>query len=565
MLTHGIISLRYGSAAPRNLSDREQEFYGWLSATLVGTSSVLNSEQQNEAPTLALTHSELFANPGLAYGKLHDLVAGWIGDVDVIVLDLTYHQNSRPSRIDREVTIAAWAAVTAKATKPSKTFVILLGAVPDGQSEFGKVLTSIVASTVHVIALEDGLPAASLSPEQHLQLRRRHKAIGLEPIERFRQKLVAKRGHFLADDGRRCLQIIFDATDAEAELAALFEDELQSLDAKSTIVLFHSISSTWMDPAILASTAKLGVSAIKYVDHQSLVSLPSDCATILLVLPLVDSGVTVCRIVQEIRKQVSKVDCRVVAVLSTEGNQSNFGATKKTLQDGLELEIKYFLRVAAVRESSPCRQCKLHRQHQPRDFELDEIETFHFWDMAKNWRDEPDQERPENRANAGYLPNFSSVIEGNGAWLAQKFSRLMRKTLSFDPLVTPVVVVCPDEDGATLLAHYVGVLKGFTVVPIPRTDLKDLTEMACSDRALLMGKSWAKRIVAATPTAKFVLLEEFMISGSTRRQLIAALNLLGKSADAHLAIVDFGLRFSRSADNGVVSLSLYACPIRAEA
>jgi pyrimidine operon attenuation protein/uracil phosphoribosyltransferase len=129
-------------------------------------------------------------------------------------------------------------------------------------------------------------------------------------------------------------------------------------------------------------------------------------------------------------------------------------------------------------------------------------------------------------------------------------------------LSNPVVVVCPDEEGARSLAHYFGALKGFTVVPIPRADLNAMIhdeEYAAFNTA---DKLWAQIIQRAASRSNIVLLEEFVVTGTTKRLLIRALAKIGKAARFHVAVAAFGMGQSLDVDS-VQTLVLYSCPVGA--
>ena len=560
MAQYGLIAFRYGSAAPAQLSRELVGFYDWVVRELDEARPSLNAVQASLPLTLAFTHAEYLESAHNAYSKLHKYVDHWISGIDTIVVDLLFHYVSRPIRIDIALALAL-QTIFEESTGTLKRLILLVGNAPADKTYFGKILSSFPKHVLQVVALDALDLHADVDSNFALEFRQRYKEVSPEPIRRLQQKLVAKRGHFRSDNDV-CIKLAFDGSNAEAELADLFIDVLQRLgNTAGSALLFHSISSVWLDQPIRVAAAQLGLTATQWKESKIGAAINSGTTQVILVVPLYDTGHTAQRILRDVRSTGYKGPFHVVAALSTSGNAGDFGLFEQTLASET-IGIRYLLKVGEVRDQGECVQCKLRKRHTVWDFAYEEIESFHFWAMADDWRDEPDKERPSSRAPAGYLPNFSKVAESNGAWLAQKFLALIAKVSEVDVRADPVIVVCLEEDGARTLAHYVGVLQGFTVVAIPRPDLDVFVEPTEGQKGLLNGKVWAERIDQAAPTTRIILLEEYIFSGKTKELLRRALaNLTRKrTADFHVAIVDFRNPSARAADK-IKTLSLYACPL----
>lgn len=555
MSKYGVISFRYGSAAPKLLTENLLDFYAWITSEVTGASHSLNANQTEGAYTLTLTLAEFQQSANNAYPKFRDFVEKWIDETEIIVVDLLYEYVQCPARIDVAVALALLQILHANSN--NKTIVLLLGKELEVITDFGKLLSALPDNFTRIVALNSAHQGWDISPSFDLEFKKRYKNISPEPIVRLRHKLVAQRGHFRSDSNT-CIKVRFDGTNAEEELYELFLDQLSKMQAtSSTAILFHSRSSEWLDQPIKAAANDIQLTATRYGETDIATVLRGVVDKVILVVPLFDTGATVERIIGEIRSKGYGDHIVVLAALSTRGDKAEFGIFSQVF-GGKEIEVNYLLKVSEIRDRGGCVQCMLGKK-QSTDYAYDEIEALHFWQMTKQWRQEPVNERPRIRDSAGYLPDFTNMVIENGAWFAQKFHTLMTKVYQHDFRADPVIVVCPAEEGAKELAFYVGALKGFTIVDIPRADL-ELLDADPNDLESIKGKQWAERIKRAAPSTRIILLEEFLLSGHTKKLLQGALVALDKKAEFHLAIVDFGAERIRPADE-ILTLSLYSFPL----
>ena len=152
------------------------------------------------------------------------------------------------------------------------------------------------------------------------------------------------------------------------------------------------------------------------------------------------------------------------------------------------------------------------------------------------------------------------MFKENGAWLAQKVSRRLLSIEDRSFPARPFVLLCPNEDGARVLSTYLQALhEGYSVIRVPEEDLKEFRDSKNFDHLLnaleTRRPSWYVQLTEASHTAAMVIVEEFCVSGGTRSAFLRLLTAIGRTAWAHVAIVDFCPSVSK--ESKAKSVSLY--------
>ncbi len=266
-------------------------------------------------------------------------------------------------------------------------------------------------------------------------------------------------------------------------------------------------------------------------------------APILLVVPLLDTGNTIVEVLGLLEGQWGLEDIRVLSVLSTKGNEPRFGETSVS---GGKI-VDYFLRVSqehylASDREHPCPMCRLDLPFTHEGVERSQMLTsYDFWEMVglvglKDEENVPDDDRP----SIGKVPDFPRMLHSNGAWLTKKIGDILEDNCHTK--LNDMVLVCPDQKGAQVLTQYLEVSLGANVVKVPDDAVK-LIKHAVELEGLING--WEEKrpewylALKTAPARKYVIMDEFTVTGGTRMALERLVWHLGKDVVAHFSFVDF--------------------------
>ena len=544
MSQYGIVPFRFGSAAPEIIPPTLLEFYDWVVIQITGSSTQNLNQKQLETPlSLPLTLGE--TSQHAPYLKFQNFADPWISEVSTIIVDLLDHQYAmRPGRIDDSVGAAIVALISRYPTL--EKVILLLPTVPLEDSVMYRTLKSYLSERVIIVSEAGEIKGSQVSGEFSSEFQDRYKETTPDLVTRFNQKLIRRLGHF-NPNGNGCVHTIFDASLAAHELTELLYAEFANLpDPKTSSILCHSVISHWLDEPILAASARLDIKTFKIDELVQIAgNLDRDCTTLVIAIPLIETGNTLREIVEAVKQTGYSGAILTQAVLSTVGEADHYGSTEIIVRSQ-KIPVKYLLKVPMRREPKACIQCNLAIPITGVDEEHDFLDTYHFWKMADAWKDETVGQQPINRLPLGFLPDFKKMIATNGSWLALKLKGLIKMASNeSDSLANPFLVVCPDEDGARSLALYFGLLHGFTVVRVPRDDLNAIHGLAeNADCGWINGKIWAKQIRNSALGGPVVLLEEFTVSGGTKESLEKAVRMCGKTPKFHVSVAEFGDRKS---------------------
>lgn len=564
-LRFGVIPLRFGAAAPEPILEARAFFYPSILRAVFKKEA--KAVQEESWLTLAISLSELELDEHSAYRKCLRKAKSWDGQLDVLVVDIIPPLETLiPGRA--ELHLASALNILA-AEEQGLRFVVFVDEMPPEREAFLKQLLGLVAEGRLTIIDRLGrcLPSSTALPQDFILLRKR---ASQDPLQRLELKLVRRLGHFqrpFEEGSLYCVRYFYDGSFCTKEISSLLKSHIASrTETHPPVLLYDYTVSKWIEPPVLDAARTLGTVAYNIRDvlrgvgfHDQI----TDC-TVLVILPLVDTGKTAIKLLETWINQFGTPAPEFISVLSTE-----YYATEKKVsvlpneQHG-SLEIPYLMGVS--RGLTPTERCDMCKLGIPRssfqDDDLEMLTAFQFWTMVDeaDWKEE--DHVPQNRASMGLVPNFAKMFEENGGWLAQKAcNRLVSFSEEQFP-ARPFVLLCPDEAGARVISNYLQVLhEGLTVVRLPEEALNpfrkggaDLEKVATSWRK--ERPKWYQQILEAAPTAAFVLVEEFCVSGGTRDALSLLLSTLGKTAQCHLAIVDF--KEAERENSALETLSLYS-------
>ncbi|MFN3239565.1 MAG: hypothetical protein ACE37D_21280 [Pseudomonadales bacterium] len=382
------------------------------------------------------------------------------------------------------------------------------------------------------------------------------------PGLRLKKKLIRHVGHFPRYTGGKhshCVPFYFDCSYAKEEISELVVEHLDQLaQSKGVNLLFDCNESTWLLESLepLMFNDKLYVKDVREVlNHRSELEFP----TILLVVPLVDSGATITSLIRRLEEAYPSTPIFALSILSS---RSRVGSSMDEIvtAEGETITYSFFERVQRDKhEFGTCIACKsgLDFSDPGSGREYHQFTSQAMWKMMLESGLKDEDNVPRARDSLGKVPDFPKMINDNPQYIAYKFEKLFEAIPGYIP-ANPVII-CPDEYGAEVLGDWLEELKesfenlfNFTLIKIPRQVLESTGPFMSGRNAAweVALNSLAHRALQ-TPV---ILLDEFNSSGGTRVQLERVATSFGLEVVAYVCLADFD---PRSGESSYPRLSLY--------
>ncbi|WP_130472399.1 hypothetical protein [Candidatus Magnetaquicoccus inordinatus] len=588
-MVYGIVPVEFGAAAPSTLSvaapQGQTSFYPWLAGQWIGSSAqtplALHSHQ-NPLTTLHLAISE--TQEASVNVRFTAFIHPWISEVTHIILDMGFPGtiSVRP-KIKRALAELMTACLD---QDPALHCLILDTVEPETASDLSKLLISSPHKDRISFIAADGWTANlhfSLDRYQYRSLRFQLQG---DPVQRLQQKMIRRLGHFERHDGQ-CSRFFLDGHTCVPEVAHLIQEAIRphgELQYRSfpCLILFDADPSPWLPEALRMVQLNLTLAE----PAQDIQTFLSRNLTAFEIANWKEPPLLICSMVATGKKLQANlgnwmVKCpimpRVLTVVQAEEfRPDSIDASGRAVIDVGEnaVTIHHLMKERlGLRPSATCGHLTegTHKADEPEPGLLSEsLTTAQFWDMVTEvgWRSEPDQETPGTRAKLKSVPNFPAMLGRHGAWLSVKLWQQLRE---INPKIddVPVLLVCPDEEGAKKLAENLDLTFATAlVVAIDTNTMVSLRNPNADILTLLRNWQmetsklpWLETLETADRECLVVILEEFHCGGTTRKVLQTLLEHLRRKVEAHCTLVDFNPTTNGEAHT-IPTVSLYAmrCP-----
>lgn len=553
MVKIGLIPFQFEVAAPESISENLWNFYLYTAKTVFEEECEISFPK--ERINLSVSHHEVKLEDSITYIKIREYAETWIGEVDYIIVDIIEHiRGILPGKQYLHLATALISFLSGPSPDKLKSILILAPQLPPEEESFRSILKPYIDSG-QIIMIDNsgnlltcGDYPTRFSSDSHIMKR-------LEayenPIDLLQVKMIKRLGHFKKPsfgNVNECMRVYFDGTECDKELSQLIGKYVQDTYGEDSkpIILYHSPISDWLKEPIFAFSTSLGTESIsvdEFVEKKG--ELHSDLSIPpLLILPLIDTGKTLLEVYKRLKKIGKTPSPKILAILSTQGEKNKTYTIKIKAEDVI-LDIFYLLKVnKTIYKKEHCPLCRYNIPFS--DYTRDDFVMFtayDMWEMANEagWIKEKDV--PFVRKGYKLVPYFAEMSRQNGAWLACKVrDRLTYSLLDFP--AEPITVVCPDEEGANALASFLRVMRGFTLIQVPKEALDACRPNRIDSKKIVnewekQAETWFLRLKSVSPTQGIIILEEFSASGNTRRALYRLVELCRKEILCHFSLVNF--------------------------
>jgi hypothetical protein len=575
MKLFNVMAFRLGSPTSTPVQPEFLHFYQYVAQSVMGEECRFIDPDNNPA-TIPFDNSLILRRPYQIYQRFIEYVQAWNKSPDVVVIDLT---NNVDHAIDRGGVLMNIAqAIQYSIAEPvehliaNKTiFTVLLPILPPEVDPIRQILQQYFESDRVVIISDDGRifpPTINLGAPFSAQYRLSLATIREDPRIRARVKLIKRLGHFkrigLGALHSSCIRYAYDGSLCVPELVELLRHRLGAEEFDQSLkplMLYYGPTSHWLEDTVVAIGVEM---ELEYhtVEEITSDSFASDVLTknapSLLVVPMVDSGQTLKEALEKLAHLPNPIKPKVLSILTTQS--TNNERRQRMIKIGTEIiVIEYMLQVA--QKSYPkgsCPMCELDIPESSYDSdEFNMLTTYDMWDMADNagWKAEDDV--PSHRQAMPLVPDYPSLIEEHGAWLMSKVRRRLEELpagFPADPLV-----ICPDEKGSVVFTNYLTLVLKVTFVHVPR-DVIDIAQLG-EDALVAHVHEWEASPppwyvqLSTISTKDIIVMDEFNVSGNTRKGLTSLLGHFGRQPLCYFSLVDFDPEHSRKQE--VPTFSLY--------
>lgn len=569
MKLFNVMAFRLGSPTSTPVLPEFLNFYQNVAQSITGEECRF-IDPDNTPATIPFDNSLILRRPYQIYQRFIEYTQAWSKCPDVVVIDLT---NNVDHAIDRGGVLMNIAqAIQYSIAEPLEHFIadkplfaILLPILPPDVDPIRQILQHYFESGRVVIISDDGnvFPStvklsAPFSAQYHLSLA----TIREDPRIRAGVKLIKRLGHFKRIG--TCIRYAYDGSLCVPELAEMLRHRLEAEEFDQSLkplVLYYGPTSHWLEDTVVAVGVEMDIE-YHTVDEITSDSFSSEILTknvpSLLVVPMVDSGQTLKEALEKLAGLPNPIKPKVLSILST--HSTNNERRQRLIKiDAETIVIEYMLQVAQKSYAKGlCPMCDLDIPES--SYEADEfsmLTTYDMWNMADDagWKAEDDV--PSYREAMPLVPDYPGLIEEHGAWLMSKVRRRLEELpagFPADPLV-----ICPDEKGSVVFTNYLTLVLKVTFVHVPR-DVIDISQLG-EEGLLAHVAEWESSPPAwyvqlsTISTKDIIVMDEFNVSGNTRKGLTLLLEHFGRQPLCYFSLVDFDPEQSRK--QVVPTFSLY--------
>ncbi len=578
-----VLPFRFGRNAAQAIEQRALEFYRAIAPCIFGPNCALHAQLVRETIPL---YAEMSVSTELVQLAAARMARSW-NSIDKVIIDLT--STATYELPTHHVVGGLLSFIDHEQAHRQRSYVLLIPMMFAAEDVNMSALAPFIDREIVALVSDNGDHLGLRSVFSHFhpnEYRTLLAAARPSRISVLRKKLIRFPGHFVRHTNgahTHCVEFFFDGRLFERELVDAFAEWISIYLAapEGCKVFYDAPVSPWLESAVLGLKERFGIEVVNFA---KLAKANSHHFTgpLLLIVPLIDTGATIRRLVQFIREHGYDGRITILAVLSTAGDKDHEGELSLSVR-GEEFQIRYLLKVDQTRiNREDCLLCASNvAQGDPLNPDpYLTIPTQAFWKIALELGIDEEQNVPDNRSSLGPIPQFSTVTEASSAYLAYKIEGLLRSLPEGRP--SEVTIICPDEDGAAAIAECLDSIFRMTVIRIPKSILRrvqtdqggKLVEYLFREYERTAVPEWLMQLQSlrtvrndlqtvqpafGSSGSRIVILDEINVSGSTRRALALLANAFDLDVVCRLSVIDFAYSPGVPEER---CLSLYQIPRR---
>lgn len=558
MKTVQFIRYTFGARSSEAISQEQKEFYRWIASSLSNKECILDIEKQ------ALSVPSVAKIGGDGYEAIKDDICAyiekqWFKPVEAAIFDISRSAQNETIRPEWEMGIAL--AVARQITKAlsrgeEPLCIILLRARPKEEdiiwsslSDFFKEKKALIIDDEGLIRGHDKFKDLINRDEYKAQLLRARNT----PIDLLELKLIRRLGHIRISSREQesyCVRHFFDGSECKDEIAQLIRDYIkESYEVnKKPIILYTDPNANWLRDVVLTLQDCAFASPRNVDDFLADVQDRPDEINVspLMIMPVIDTAKTLASILRD-WSAAGLPKPKILAIISTRGTQERNGIWKPKFDDE-DYEVYYLLRRERERYTIQCPMCRLEipQQTDGRADKYLSLTSYDFWDMVGSKQCFPEKglEKPSHRTQSlQVVPPIQEMVHENGPWLAKKSINLLESRLDKCRL-KGIPIVHLEESGARPLPLYLREMLGSTLIALPNWVRNEISNDPSKVGKIFLrlrqeNPGCAQQLDSVNPDQPVLCLEEFSVSGGTRKAIITLLHHLGRTVLAHLCVLSF--------------------------
>ncbi|WP_319406228.1 hypothetical protein [uncultured Desulfosarcina sp.] len=540
-----LLAFRIGESTPDIVTPQFIDFYRWVSQVITKDDCKILSGKGNT--TIPVDDLSLTQSPYDFYTKFHDSRKIWQKEANVLLIDLSmpeYGILRGPALIHLSQAIEVYF----KEIDTPATVIILLSDLPPDLDPFRTNLNSHIKAKKIILIGNGKINKEYLSEipkyrENEYQIRLIK--IRKDPLELLKFKLIKRFGHFKKFDSPNpdsvCTRYYYDGELCKDELIELLNQYISKKYQKNEKpnIFYYAPISPWLKDTVVTWISEKDLNGIDISDLPNFdFCIDQSNSLPMLILPTVYSGNSLIKVIELIFGN-KKPNVNVLAIMTTDCHDTKNRIRNLKLDEEV-LKIDYLLKVDNFfYKEGNCPLCKIGiPKTNPDNDSYDMLTSFDMWDMVEKagWKDEEDA--PSYRSPLDIVPDLPNFIDQNGAWLSLKFDQILQSLLHGSP--SSPIIVCPAEKGSETFSNYLRAIKRMDVIKIPKEiiekfiepDLNNIDDIISSDEL------WRNQLVNTT-IKDLILLDEFNVSGTTRKGMINLVKKFNKNPLCYFSIIDF--------------------------
>jgi hypothetical protein len=561
-------AVEVGAAGIRVVSPEQIAFHDTVARLLAKTDDIVRCGATN---CLTISHQEAVHETTVLAERLLSALTGNGGGprTDLAILDFS----GNPFFIIREplLLILATGIADACASGICRNFAILLPKLPGSNGAFCRKLSHFAelvslgdyevrlvgAEGVSQIYARQGERSETLGSPYVAALRTLH---GDDQV-RLERKCVRRLGHFPAHrtDIRKskCRHFSYYLHDCAGELTRFFRRWWDESGFGNNPILYDLRGNDLLREVVVAHGTRLDLKVdgvIDVLENADLAKAVASTGTAVLVLDVVDSGMTLRRYVQEL-------STRGVQVCSSVLTGVNKRSTKDSRFENPQLLLHGLLARPTELVAPVCPQCSIGLPFtSDAGEELVRLRSYDvlFMISQTGWTSEPINEIPYDASHRyAVVPNFSAILDEFGDWIAFKLYNALRDR----GLPDDWFVIHPEEGDSSALSRklYDCVTEELPIVRVPRERIKQAQQVGDDWTTVVAesgGEAWIEQLKNMHPASALVI-DIFNGSGMTSRTIFSLLRHFGLMPICYACVVDFSPTRESPVPADVPALALY--------
>lgn len=607
-----LLKFSFGTNVYRNIPIDQLKYFATFFSKFFNLEFLVDECHDEDLKTIPISYKRISKNADILARKLIDSL---MTELRLIDTNKKFHNINDLIVVDIKSNIRDTALIhlsseienilKSDSDNPSPRFVLILEDIPASIKNFFSIENYINTGKVFLIDKKKRFrykdEQVKVNKEFSFDL------LTKSSLDRTKFKLIRKIGHYgrYKDNSKKelvaCNQFFYDGSDCKNDISDVLFDKIASLKDENsfdpTIIVFDCPESPWLaesisflDSELKTLKADYSFSYTGYKNISEIKGISLEVESILFVIPLIHTGTVFKKCYNSLRDKFPNANIKSISILvsDTEGlfiKVNELIAEIEVNQDE-KVSIDFFLSVNQKHYPvhGQCPMCNgLHMEIIKDSSYINEdvLTSFEVWTMcdeAGYCKEDFVTDREKNYPKqVPLLPNRLELIKKNSAYLALKYKKhIERNHLLESP---DLILVFPDErtsikelklrntksialeeTASGYFAETLIQLQDIEYFGIPRNilDKIHIANGKPSDLTFIQreyGDFYSKLRLLSDD---IIIMDEFGLSGTTLKKIIAILDFVNKKPKAYFPIFNFNPRYlnNESFDSFSV-LSLY--------